>query len=70
MKPKTKPKNTQKKNKKKKTEFDNQNEFSTHALSPNDRVSTYPSSNAGLSKTIIQHLKGGVTGWILYQPVF
>lgn len=69
MKPKTKPKNTQKKTKKK-PDFDNQNEFSTHALSPNDRVSTYPSSNAGLSKTIIQHLKGGVTGWILYQPVF
>lgn len=39
MKPKTKPKNTKKKTEKK-TDFDNQNEFSTHALSPNDRVST------------------------------
>lgn len=70
MKPKTKPKKNLKKNEKKKTDFDNQNEFSTHALSPNDRVSTYPSSNAGLSKTVLQHQKGGVTGWILYQPVF
>lgn len=69
MKPKTKPKNNLKKTEKK-PDFDYQNEISTHALSPNDRVSTYPSSNAGLSKTIIQHLKGGVTGWILYQPVF
>lgn len=37
MKPKTKPKNTQKKSK---ANFDTQKEFSIDALSPNDRVST------------------------------